>query len=382
MRIAVDLRSLLEPFESGVKVYTQEMVTEFLRLEKLGVGLKVDLFYQSRKRCERLHRQFPSVRHVKISTFIHRAKSVFGFRKLPDEYFAAKPDVIWLPDRREFYKTDVPVVMTIHDLVPEKYGKTLSFKGRVLHKIFSLKRSLKLCDGVLTPSYSTFVSVQKYMRKDKCVEKEVTYEGVNLALNETMPDLPKALKRNLKGGNLRSEFFLMISPADPRKRFDWVLDMACRFPKVNFVVAGMKGQDKRFSRVGGKSVTAEKIKKMPNLFVLGRVTESEKLWLLRHAKALLALSKYEGFDLPVLEAVTTKCPVILSNIAVHHELYHLDAACVVDDKTDLIAAISRMVSSSNSGKSCVPKPRGEYSWERAAARALLLFRRVVGNKNR
>jgi len=316
------------------------MLSEFLKMK----GVEVELFYQSRKRCERVHKMFPGVRHIPISTFWHRFKSLLRFPVLPDGYFKKKPDVIWLPNRKEFYRTEIPVVMTVHDLVPERFGRTMSVKGRILHKLFSLKRILRLCDGVIVPSSSVGVSLPRGLRK------EVTFEGVSLA-------------KKTEKVKVKKPFFLTIAPADPRKRLSWTVQMAKEFPKMNFVIAGMKEGDKRFGRC--------KIKESKNLFLLGRVSEEEKTWLLRNARALLALSRYEGFDLPVLEAVKAKCPVIMSDIAVHRELYK--DADFVGNLEELRAAILR--------DARVPKPRGDYTWEGAAKRALLLFRRVVADKN-
>lgn len=341
MRLAIDLRSLLEPFESGVSVYTRAMVTEFLRMRDLDV----ELFYQARKRCGSLHKEFPGVRHIEMSTFWHRLKSLLCFRALPDDYFEKRPDLIWLPDRREFFKTDIPVVMTVHDAVPERFSWTLSWKGRILHRIFPLRRLLKLCKAVLVPSFTVGSDLPRGVRK------EVTYEGASFV------ERAEAVK-------VKKPYFLAISPADPRKRLDWVFEMARLFPKKNFVVAGMKKGDKRFSRL--------RLKKLKNVSLLGRVSEGEKLWLLKNAEAFLAVSAYEGFDLPVLEAAKAKCPIIMSDIAVHHELYK--DACFVSDECELRAAIY-------GGNARVPKLRGDYTWAGAAKRALLLFRRVVADKN-
>jgi glycosyltransferase involved in cell wall biosynthesis len=409
MRVAVDLRPLLEPFESGVSVYTRSMVEEFLRVAGKD-SLELDLFYQARKRCDRLHEIFsgkngrPAVRHVPISTFWHRVKCVFGlpflgfsrrFPRLSEDYFEKRPDLIWLPDRREFFRTEfhdkdeilrkIPVVMTVHDLVPEKFGRTLSWKGRILHLLFPLKRLLKFCDGIVVPSSTTGAGVRKYWKG----KMDVTFEGAKLAEGEMIPaalrEVKIGTKKSLKS-LLKRDFFLMIAPADSRKRGEWMLAAARRFPKVNFVWAGVKESDSRFAwcRV------LKQARKLENVFLLGRVTEEEKLWLLRKTKALLALSAYEGFDLPVLEAVRAKCPVIMSDIAVHHELYFgakskfssgkskKGGACFVENEDDLIFAIKKMISQ-KSGCVKVPRPRGDYTWEGAAKRTLHLFRKIISS---
>ena len=350
LRIAVDLRTLLEPFESGVTVYTREMVRALMNLPRI----ELDLFYQSSKKDPRIHQLFPKVRHIKHSNSKFHFRSLIKFPRLPLNFFEKTPDLIWIPDRRPFYRSKIPLVMTIHDLVPELYRTTLSIKGRVWHRIFPLRRLMNLCDAFITPSYTTSSKLKTKKRV------EVAYEGASLSKKMEKPKIAKQLKH---------PFFLVISPADPRKRLKWVIKMAKEFPRVNFLIAGYKKDDSRFSQ--------QRVKKLKNLIFLGQFSEGEKLWLLKNTKALLALSEYEGFDLPVLEAVRAKCSVIMSDISVHRELYKT-RECFVTDLPELRAAIYRALH----GNAKIPVPRGNYTWEAAAKRASLFFRHVVVNKNR
>jgi glycosyltransferase involved in cell wall biosynthesis len=349
-RLAIDLRPLIEPRESGVRCFTREMTLELLRRD----SLEVDLFYQSRKRIEHIHDLFPQVRHIKRSNFLFHFTSLFRTPTLKMSDFDQVPDLIWLPDRRPFYRTHIPLVLTIHDSVPELYMKSLSFKGKLWHMIFSKKRLLRLADGVLVPSLSTAQAVPRGLAK------EIIYEGAELSDRKTAPC----------GSEIYSdkEFFLSIAPADPRKRLDLILAAAKHFKKSHFVIAGLKPKDRRFASLS--------LGKLQNVHMLGEFTEPEKAWLLSHAKALLALSEHEGFDLPVLEAYLAKCPAIMSDIAVHRELYK--SACFVADEADLFAAIHR----ANSGGLALHEPRLEFSWKRSADRALLFFRSIVRNKDR
>ncbi len=351
LKIAVDLRPLLEAHESGVTVYTKAMVAELLKYK----DVQLDLFYQAAKRDEKIHALFPKVRHIALSNTRFHLRSLFAFPALPGNYFEKKPDLIWIPDRRPFYRCGIPLVMTIHDQVPEKFARTLSFKSRLWHRLFSLKRLLKLSSGILLPSSTSGLGLPRSL------VKEVTFEGAKLASEAHAPKNVKHLKKR--------PFFLCISPADPRKRLKWVIKMAKQFPKAHFAIVGLKPGDKRFAKTG--------LKKMKNLFLYPQISEEEKLWFLKKARALLALSAYEGFDLPVLEAVRAKCPVIMSDIAVHNELYKNDQP-MVGNLDDLRLAIHKALN----GDVKVPKSRGVYDWEGAARRALLLFRRVLHHKDR
>lgn len=350
MRLAIDLRPLLDPFESGVTVYTKAMVAELLRQK----DWHLDLFYQARERSERLHTLFPQARHIPISNSWYHLRSLFRFPRLPKGYFPREPDLIWLPDRRPFYRTEIPLVMTVHDLTPEKCWKALSFKSLIWHKIFRLKRLLELCDGVLVPSETTAADLRAGFAK---LPMRVTYEGANLAKEEERPKFAKRITKR--------PFFFAISPADPRKRISWIVYLARRFPKLNFVIAGLKENDRRFSKI--------RMSERENLFLLGQISEGEKLWFFKRAKALLALSTYEGFDLPVLEAVRAKCPVIMSDISVHQELYKTPE-CLISDRHELFTKI-------NQSEWKVPVPRRKYSWSVAAKRALFFFSGVIADKN-
>lgn len=352
LRIAVDLRSLMEPFESGVTVYTKAILN---RLLKNHPEIEWQLFYQGRKRIPAIHQLYPQVRHIQKSNTLFHLKCIITTPKLPLDFFSEQPDLLWMPDRRPFYKASFPIVMTVHDLIPEHQAGNFSIKGRIWHKLFSLKKLLRGVSGILTPSLTVSQSIRTKL------PKEVTYEGADLAPQMTEPkSFPKKW--------LKEGFFLMIAPADPRKHLDWVFSAVERFPRLNFVIAGWKENDKRFKR--------QKKKNTRNCFFLNHISEEEKKWLLKNTRALLALSSEEGFDLPVLEAVTAKCPVLLSEIPVHHELYK--EAEWVKNKEDLL----RILYMSNQTALKIPTPRGIYTWDKASERILLFFLRVLRNKNR
>lgn len=350
-RIAIDLRPLLESNESGVTVYTKSIVKRLIQ----DSSVEWFLFYQAKHRCERIHELFPNVKHIARSNTAFHLKSLFRFPMLPRTYFEREPDLLWMPDRRPFYRCPFPVVMTVHDRIPELERSSLSFKSKVWHQIFPLKRLLKLTNGLLFPSLTVAQSVRTRS------PKEVTYEGVEPF---EKPLRPESLAKKIKG----DDFFFALSPSDPRKRLEWIVRAAQRFPKMNFVIAGYKKNDPRFKKL--------KLKEQDNLILLESITEGEKAWLYRNAIALLALSRAEGFDLPVLEAVHAKCPVLLSDIPVHHELYK--QAEWVRTEEDLWKGLYLAQDS----KLKTPLPRGDYSWDKAANRSLLFFLRVLLNKDR
>ncbi len=351
MRLAVDLRPLLLPFESGVTVYTKAMVRALMRCP----DVELDLYYQAANRYDSIHKLFPRVRHIRRSNRAFHLKSLFKFPRLPEDFFSERPDLIWIPDRRPFYRTDIPVVMTIHDRVPERFASTLSLKSRLWHQMFPLKRLSKLSKGFLVPSESIASELKVK------IPVEVTYEGAELDMAEQAPRFAEFLNRKI--------FFLMIAPNDKRKCFEWLFKLAEELPAVSFVWVGSKEGDTRFS--GGSH------KAFPHVFQIPEVNEREKKWLLSRARALLAFSQYEGFDLPVLEATEASCPVLLSDIPVHRELYESTWPFIrnYEEAKELVEqALHHSIP-------LLTKKR-KLSWKEAAERALLFFHRVIVHKDR
>jgi len=343
--IAVDCRPLIDKRVSGVSVYTREIINEL----KKEPSVSLSFFYQNGKRIEHLHQEFEDIEFIQASSSLFHMMASLKTTRLAANYFKKKPDLIWLPDRRPFYKTEIPVVMTIHDMVPKYAPRSLSWKSKLWHGLFPTRRLLKNIDGVLCPSFTVEQEIPRTM------PRRVTYEGARASKTSKVNGIPK-------------DFVLFIAPNDPRKGIENFLRLVSDFPKENFVWAGKKSNDHRFS--------SKKAKSYPNLRVIESFTNAEKWWLLRNAKALLAISEYEGFDLPALEAVHAKCPVILSDIDVHRELY--SGANFVSNYEELKTEFLR----ARTGKLSLAKARGSYTWKSAAERSLLFFRRVIENKDR
>lgn len=344
--IAVDCRPLIDKRISGVSSYTKNMIEALSKLDAVSLVL----FYQNGQKSEHLHEYYPKIKWIKKSSMFFHLRSWVKREKLPKNYFEKKPDLIWIPDRRPFYKTCIPVVMTIHDMVPKLYPNTLSLKSRLWHKLFSTKKLIEQVNGVLTPSFT----VEQELPRS--VPRRVTYEG---AVLKGKGELPKGCPK---------KYSLFLSPSDPRKRPEWLIRLAKEFPKDAFVWAGLKEKDPRFSK--------KKLKLTPNIHCYGEITENEKIGLMRQAQCLFALSRYEGFDLPVLEALRLKCPVILSDISVHRELYK--GLNFVANFEDLRSEYLR----SRHQKLNLAKARGDYTWDNAAKMSLLFFRRIIQDKNR
>jgi len=118
------------------------------------------------------------------------------------------------------------------------------------------------------------------------------------------PDI-SVLSRNHLG---EKPFFLTVGSNSIHKNLNVILDALKHFKndEFNLVIAG--GNFKRVFQETNIEVPS-------NVIQLGYVTDNELRSLYENALAFIFPSKYEGFGLPVLEALSFGCPVICSNAA-------------------------------------------------------------------
>lgn len=137
-----------------------------------------------------------------------------------------------------------------------------------------------------------------------------------------VPPVPWVLPQAEAPVDLPAEpFLLALGAHDPRKGIEHLVNWYRSGIARPFGLVLVKGGGKVFRTTGGPEVTGVR--------VLERVTDAELLALYRAAVALVHPSGYEGFGLPVLEAMGVGCPVIARDLPVLRENFG-DAFVPVD----------------------------------------------------
>ena len=103
---------------------------------------------------------------------------------------------------------------------------------------------------------------------------------------------------------------------------------------------------------------------MLNVDFLGSVSDQAKWEYLSRSKLLVCPTRFEGFGMPPLEALTCGCKVLCSNIPILKEVYGSDVEYFeLDDIEDLSTRIEQLLSTNHVKKSNLPQV---YTWENAA----------------
>lgn len=268
----------------------------------------------------------------------------------------------------------LPGVVTVHDLAfrvyPEQYPRA---KQRYLDLLTGL--SVRSAARVVTVSESTRRDVLRFYRVEP--ERVVTVpNGVDPAMVPVTDEGRLARFREVHG--LPEEFILYLGTLQPRKNLVGLLRAYARAGvEAPLVVAGGKGwmYEPVFAEVRALGIEGRV------LFAGYADPEDLPLWY-SAATAFVFPSFYEGFGLPVLEAMACGAPVITSDSSSLPEVAG-DAALLVDprDVDALAGAIERLMGSP--GLRADLRERGlararEFSWERTARETAAVYRAALG----
>ena len=209
-------------------------------------------------------------------------------------------------------------ITVIHDITPILFPEWHDRMSHIMHKLF-LPKILKQADHIITNSYHTKADIVEYM--DDTIDKiTVSYPSI-LPSNEE-----EKIKTNYPEKN--EKYLLTVGTIEPRKNYVTLLrafDKLCtRNKDIQLRIVGYKGwKAKPFFKLLDQSSFQDRI------VVEGYTSEDRLLSLYKNATAFVFPSLYEGFGLPLLEAMSHGLPIICSDIPTSKEIC-ADAALYFD----------------------------------------------------
>lgn len=202
------------------------------------------------------------------------------------------PDLYHAIDLRLPGRSPCPVAVTVHDLIPWAWGGP-RMRGERL-RFWLGKRLLKNADLVIAVSQSAAADTARFASVDPDRIRVVPE-----AVDDVFKPRPGAPDRVKERWRLEAGYLLYVGALDARKDPTsllraWAAAQEVR-PQLQLVVAGDPGRQAPPAMPGAK--------------LLGRVGDEDLADLYAAAGCLVFPSRYEGFGLPCLEAMTCGCPV-------------------------------------------------------------------------
>lgn len=225
---------------------------------------------------------------IKGSEFLNKEESIRKIKDYKyDVFHATFFDDYFLP-----YIGDKPFVITVHDMMPEIFPDYFRKPNP------ETKRKKDLCEKA-----AAVIAVSENTKKDLIRIMDIPEEKIHVVYHGG-PKVTEKFSLPLIDG----EYFLYVGQRDAYKNFHQTLvDFSLfhqRFPQVKLVCTG-----KPFTLFENKMITDLGLEKVVVFF---RPSDLELLNLYHYAIAFIYPSLYEGFGMPILEAFSCGCLVLLN----------------------------------------------------------------------
>lgn len=275
---------------------------------------------------------------------------------------------VWHPPRKS------RLTSTIYDmtcwLMPETHAATnVKAAGRIADGIF------KKAAGLVAISECTRADAIRLLRL-RPEDIEVIYPGIAPAFFDVDKEQARAVARRYR---LEKPYVLYVGSIEPRKNVGVLLDAwqeVARDLRDEFelVIAGPYGWGERSLHDRLQAGT-------PGVRYLGYVPEADLAPLTAAATVFAYVSLYEGFGLPVGQALAAGVPVVTSNISALPEVAG-DAALLVDPRSrqEIRSALERLLLSPSLRLQLADRGRArarEFTWEACARKSWEFFKRVA-----
>lgn len=288
--------------------------------------------------------------------------------------FHKKPDVFFAPAHYAPAGYKDPLVVTIHDLSYFYYPTEFLAKD-----LFKLKNWTEEA----VKSAKKVISVSKTTKKDILKFYSIPEEKVKVVYNGFEKKPPEDLDNAdvmKKFGISKDKYLLYVGTIQPRKNISVLiraLPMIAQFaPDMKLVIAGKKGwmYDSVIAE-GKQNNMADKI------IFTDFVSDEELSVLYQEAFSFVQPSLYEGFGIPLLEAMSNNCPVIAS---IHASLPEIgDDACIYfdpDEADDLVERVKELHDNESKRAELVKKGQNRityFSWDSCGQETLEVLKSAV-----
>lgn len=376
MRVLLDGRPIRRPI-SGVAQYTCNLAEELARFE--GVDLKLlTLEYRAR---------------APDTEFPLDASRLYHIARLPRKLFNIGTEHLHLPIaswvcgeadvRHETFfgclptRPRCPLVSTIHDVIPiehpERFTTTNAFYSRR-----NFWRQLRESDAIIAVSAYTRQKIVEVGRLTDDSRVHIVPNGVRDLSSLVTAEAVGDIKRRFE---IDRPYLLYVGNLEPRKGVATLLRAFARSRQargMQLVVAGRKCWDFDEIEAVAREFPAGEV------VIPGYVSEAEKAALMSGASLFVYPSTYEGFGIPVIEAMSCGCPVIAARNSSLIEL--CEGAGVLFETgsaEDLAEKIDGVLSTPALRAELIAagRTRAErYTWRSAAEATVAVYRRVLNEK--
>lgn len=371
-RILIDLTSLDDNF-SGMEHYALFQTKELIK----NNNYSFDIVFKNK--ISRFSEEELNKPNIKVHILKGKRMVIMLFRlpklikKLKNDYalFLSFPPSIFLKRTKE-----TKVISTIFDIVAFDMPETMTFKSRAYFKL-AIKHALKISESIITDSV--------FAKNRICDAFNYSPNKVTVSYpSHAMPIIKKDKDYIANKYQLPNNYLLSLSTVEPRKNFKnliiWLDHIWDKYNEVpDLVIAG---------RSGWKNNTIFKgIKHLDKIHFTGFIDDEDIFSIYSYSEAFLFPSLYEGFGMPVLEAIVASKLPICSDIPTSREIlgeeypFFFDKLSENDFEATLIDFLNTKTNDKNSLYKAIKEYISQFSWTKSNEKIVSILE-GEGNGNR
>ena len=255
-------------------------------------------------------------------------------------------------------------VTTIHDMnyyaIPSYYPANLYLKDQ-------MEKSIKLADRIITVSNNSKFDLCNYLKVPE-QKIAVIYHGVDI---DRIRSIEEVKSHDVP------PYILFVGARNSYKNFERLIDafviVRQKYPGLKLYCAGKKPTKLEMEFLRSKKVDSD--------VCFFQASDHQLILLYKHALAFVFPSLYEGFGLPILEAMASGCPVVISNTSCFPEIAQ-DAASYFSptDVGSIADAIVYVLDDSTYRDDLVKKGRKRaenFTWDKSVERHMEVYRSLL-----
>lgn len=303
--------------------------------------------------------------------------------------FTQKPDIVHIPYFEPFFLTlplQMPknIIVTVHDMTPFVFPQHFpsGIKGKLRWHL--QKRSLKKASAIITDS--------EVSKRDIIKFTGITEDKVFVVYLAAAEHFQKLKTENLKlkidqKYNLPDKFALYVGDITWNKNLPNLIS-AINETKIPLVVVGKTFLDKDYDRNNpwnkGIKESQELAEKNPNVIGLGFVSDENLVDIYNLATVFVMPSFYEGFGLPIVEAMSCGTPVITTKNGSIPEIageaaYYVDANSVDSIRNGIEKVFNNRDLRNELSEKGIARAK-LFSWKKTAEETIKVYSKIMGGE--
>jgi len=276
-----------------------------------------------------------------------------------------RPNLFLSPDGYASLSAHVPQVLVMHDLAYEHFKNHVPFITRIYYQYYMPRFAKKAARIATVSEFSKQDIIKQYGVLANKVD--VVYNGAKEVYQPISPDTASSIKVKIANGE---NYFVYVGSIHPRKNVARLLQAFDKFKtstasKMKLVIVGRKAWN--FEDV---DTAYNNMQHQADVIFTGHIPPADLGQIAAAAYAMVYVSLFEGFGIPIIEAMSCNVPVITSNITSMPEAAGNAALLVNPHSVDEIAqAMQTLAADNNFRNELIQKGKQQvqkFSWDLTA----------------